>query len=184
MKIIDHGDWARYEPDPYPFEGLKQRVLFCRRESDGRDWYDFQQKELKHDGTVKMTILLSVSVVMATERDPSLLFPANCKLIEVDGLAGEHETYRRMRFDGRGFLPLVLPVSKTSLLVALHGAGLLKQWVAFVREHEDELLGVMLGADRFTAVDDVWLREAFQKLGWSDETRLKIFDVASKTGAS
>ena len=42
MKIIDHGKWIPYKPakDAWP-EGAPANALFCKRESDGVDWYDY-----------------------------------------------------------------------------------------------------------------------------------------------
>lgn len=104
MKITDHGQWLLYEPDPHPFPHLAQRIMFCRREVDQRDWYLFQ-KELVNDN-IKMTVkqIPGGWVVHATERDPSLLFPAGMKLLEIDDAVGAHELYRQRVFNGREFL--------------------------------------------------------------------------------
>ena len=41
MKITDHGDWVRYVPRENPLADVAQphTILFCKRASDGLDWY-------------------------------------------------------------------------------------------------------------------------------------------------
>jgi len=56
MRFIDHGNWVTYVPENHPL--LEYNVLFCRRISDGIDWYEFQRSELTHLDTIKLTLLL------------------------------------------------------------------------------------------------------------------------------
>lgn len=100
MNIIDHGEWVQYKPDPNPFplvDGMS--VLFCRRISDGRDWYDFHRKELTSPHSIYMTLMKVDRVVRVTTRDATTLFPAGMQLIEVTGVTEDHELFRQKRFD-------------------------------------------------------------------------------------
>lgn len=40
MKIINHGKWSLYTPDPWPGE-LPQNVVFAKRDEDAMDWYQY-----------------------------------------------------------------------------------------------------------------------------------------------
>jgi hypothetical protein len=99
MDIIDHGDWIAYTPQNHWL--LKHNVLFCKRVSDGVDWYVHQrQTDLLTSNTVKMTIrhIDNEWVVQATQRDGSMLWPLNCRLVEIPSIEGDHEVYRQKRF--------------------------------------------------------------------------------------
>jgi len=102
MNIKDHGDFVRYDPTEHPLK--LHKVQFCRRVSDGRDWYEIL-RELRGTDTVKMTVIDvdGDPVVMATSRDASMLFPAGCRLIEVSGVIEDHESFRNKHFDGKAF---------------------------------------------------------------------------------
>jgi len=102
MRIKDHGDWVSYEPSEKLFPNITtHNILYCQRVSDKRDWYDFQRNELRDIGTIKATLMQIDGewTVQTTARDPSFLFPAGLKLIEIDDTDGavEHESLRRMR---------------------------------------------------------------------------------------
>lgn len=103
MDIIDHGDWVPYKPDPWPAHLSNHRnVLFCRRVSDGIDWYVFQRKQLTNANTIKMTLIKIMDHwwVQATYRDASMIFPQNNKLIEITSVMPEDfEQYRDKTFD-------------------------------------------------------------------------------------
>ena len=101
MRIKDHGEWEHYVPREYPFAHIStHNILFCRRVSDKRDWYEFQRLELDI-GTIKATLMKVDGdwTVQTTSRDPSFLFPVGMRLIEIDDTdeAVEHESLRRMR---------------------------------------------------------------------------------------
>src|SRR4029077_10002730 len=105
MDIIDHGEWISYKPDGHWL--LQHNVLFCKRVSDGVDWYVYQrQTNLLTSDTVKMTLMKVEDewTVMATQRDGSMIWPLDTRLIEVD-MSGDHEKFRQKRFnfDSRTF---------------------------------------------------------------------------------
>ena len=102
LNIIDHGEWVQYTPDPYPFPPTMggMTVMFARRVSDGRDWYDLR-KELTNSNSIWMTLtkIGDDSIVMATTDDVSTLCPATMQVIEVIGLTEPHESFRQKKFD-------------------------------------------------------------------------------------
>lgn len=122
MNIIDHGEWVQYKPDPNPFPKIDgMSVLFCRRVSDGRDWYDFHRKELTSTDSIYMTMLKADHVVRVTTHDSTTLFPAGLWLIEVTGATEDHESFRQRLFDPKkklfsAYTPL-RPVTVLELIV-------------------------------------------------------------------
>jgi hypothetical protein len=86
-QIIDHGKWVPYQPDQLPPEA-PPNALFCRRESDGVDWYDYvrDSKSFSTDG-VKFTAFWQDAyngfTVGAATRDPARLFPADMLVREI-----------------------------------------------------------------------------------------------------
>jgi hypothetical protein len=104
MQYIDYGDWVAYKPTDHPVLVLgAMHVQFCRRVSDSRDWYEFQQSELLSDNvSIKLTLFHTADdqwSVGSTATDASLLFPARCKLIEIASYDGAHEDLRGQFFD-------------------------------------------------------------------------------------
>jgi hypothetical protein len=113
MKFIDHGEWIAYKPENHP---LRQHVdghklLFCKRKTDGVDWYDYRRDTglVKPSSTVKVTLLHQFNpliqkdewVVMTTAREePEFIWPEGTRLIEIE-FDGDHEKLRQMRFDFR-----------------------------------------------------------------------------------
>lgn len=95
-KILDHGFWRPYTPDPLPewaqqASALGGTVLFMRRESDNVDWYDF----IKTDGQFFENAVLALTVpdadpatetVGAISRDETKLVPYNQRVIEILGV--------------------------------------------------------------------------------------------------
>lgn len=85
--IVNHGSWTRYTPEQLP-DGLPQSIMFCRRDSDGLDWY-----AVAHDATawqadsIKMTVMQvgGQMLVQAATRDVQALFPAGATVIELTG---------------------------------------------------------------------------------------------------
>ena len=126
MKIIDHGEWTAYEPERLPPGLGGQRVMFARRVSDQRDWYDFQ-RELRNDN-IKLTVSPE-GTVQATYRDASMLFPAGMRVLEVEADI-DHETLRQKIYDGKIFLPPkdaseeAMQRMKAGLLLVLREFGL------------------------------------------------------------
>jgi hypothetical protein len=82
MKIVDHGVWSRYEPESRPAD-LPASVMFCRRDRDGRDWYEYVRGNDLSRHSIKLTVL--DDVVRAATRDASMLFPQGCRVVEVVG---------------------------------------------------------------------------------------------------
>lgn len=102
MKIIEHGEWVKYTPDPYPFPPTMggMTVIFAKRVSDGRDWYDLRKELTNPDSLwITLTKIGNDSIVMVTTDDVSTLFPANMQVIEVIGFTGDHELLRQKKFD-------------------------------------------------------------------------------------
>lgn len=94
--ITNHGTWSRYVPEkPHPH--APANTMYCRRDGDGVDWYEFQ-KTLDPD-TVKCTV--RDCVVQAVYRDASFLFPQECMLIEIDDRETEkpYKKYRQLYYD-------------------------------------------------------------------------------------
>lgn len=123
MNIIDHGEWVSYKPEHSPFPSTidGMTLLFCRRVSDGRDWYEFQRKELTGTDSIYMTMMPVDHVVRTTTHDASALFPAGMRVIEVTGATEDHESFRQKKFDPKAkkfatHVPLK-PVTLVDLIV-------------------------------------------------------------------
>ena len=111
MNIIDHGRWVNYKPNPIP-EKAPPNALFCKRESDGQDWYlyvhavpppgvvavnpndyatQFNVTNFQLE-TVKFTALwqeqYGAYVVGAAVYDPLMLFPGGQLLGEITDYTG------------------------------------------------------------------------------------------------
>jgi hypothetical protein len=182
MDIIDHGDWVSYRPESHPL--LRHNVLFCKRVSDGIDWYKFQrQDDFLTSTTVKMTLLKINDewTVQATQRDGSMIWPLNNKLIELN-IDGDHEVYRRRRFniDHREFYaPAPTSIMRSDLLIEMHYAGLLESWQKQVQD-SDVVTQLSLGAERPMTEDDAQIKVVANKLSWNREQLKKLFDDARK----
>jgi hypothetical protein len=132
MKIIDHGMWENYKPEHAPAELRSMNVSFCRRVSDGADWYEFQ-KQLRNDN-IKMTVEPD-GTVQATSRDASMLFPANMRVVEVEADI-DHETLRQCVYDGQTFLPPLQredPLIKTQALAFMRALGIEEDDLPYLR---------------------------------------------------
>ena len=82
MKIIDHGMWHTYTPNRLP-KDAPPGALFTRRAGDGIDWYDYANSGRNFaSDSVKMTVI--DGVVGAAVTDPTMLWPGNAKVIEVE----------------------------------------------------------------------------------------------------
>ena len=187
MEFIDHGDWVPYVPDPWPPHlHLHHSVLFCKRVSDDRDWYDFQRKELKGQDTVKMTLLNLRGhwQVQASYHDASMIFPAAHKLIEIKGnLREAHENFRRRRFDlQRGEFLSALPhsVMRLDLLRTLFKEGLLDRWEEVV-ENSDRMTKLSLLAERPLNFDDPEVVAIAEKLGLDEARLIELFEDTINT---
>jgi hypothetical protein len=86
-QIIDHGKWVPYKPDQLP-PTAPPAALFCRRESDGVDWYDYVNAGTNFSAEgVKFTAFWQDAyngfTVGAATRDPTRLFPAGMLVREI-----------------------------------------------------------------------------------------------------
>lgn len=101
MDIIDHGEWVAYRPESHWLLQHNPKILFCKRVSDGVDWYEYRATAgIPTSNTVKMTLMKIGDdwQVMTTERDGTIIWPESTKLIEFK-YDGEHETLRQKFFD-------------------------------------------------------------------------------------
>ncbi len=94
--IIDHGTWVPYTKEavlsPEGFPLVPAGTMFCRRESDGVDWYDFSRGESSFAAGSVLVACLPTDLGLITQAvytDPQLMFPQNCRLIEIQGWEGE-----------------------------------------------------------------------------------------------
>jgi len=179
MRVVDHGEWEIYEPEVVPDFLRNQKVMFSRRASDGRDWYEFR-KELTNPVSIKMTVMRDT--VMATTLDASEgLFPAGERLLEVFDAGHDHESFRQKRYDNGRFVdPDPMSVHRSVFLIALHRAGLLQRWRDYVDGLDDVPLQIWLREFPMIHWNDRRMRRAFGHLGFSDGTLRQVFDAAKK----
>jgi hypothetical protein len=97
MKIIDHGKWLPYKPpkDNWP-ENAPLNALFAKRESDGKDWYEHvNNPESFQPDTVKVGFMFhdfeQEWIIGPASTDPTLIFPANMYVREIDGFGSVDE---------------------------------------------------------------------------------------------
>ena len=104
MAIVDHGFWVKYIPLQHP-EDAPRGAAFCRRESDGHDWYEYVNVDAArmndvHKGrkkqfapaTVKCVVEMpdtpkgrskEDAIIRVAAVDETRLFPQDCQLIEL-----------------------------------------------------------------------------------------------------
>ena len=92
MNIKNHGKWTGYIPETLP-QNAPTGTLFCKREGDGQDWYDYVHPGTNFEATsVKFAALwqeaLGGYIVGAAVYDATMLFPANQILAEILDYAG------------------------------------------------------------------------------------------------
>jgi len=186
MNIKDHGDWVRYEPKDNPLAHINTHtIMFCQRVSDKRDWYEYQQTQLKGSDTIKATLMQVEEewTVQSTARDSSFLFPAGHKLIELDEpISLDHETLRGMRVDlnKQALLKkLPWPVTRTAFLTVLDEAGMLEKWETMV-SHANAQTRLALTGERPFMFNDRHLRNITQRLNIDEAQLEKLFDEARK----
>ena len=103
MKITNHGHWVTYKPEALP-EGAPPNAIFCKRESDGADWYEYL-KQFKDD-TVLLTLLPATDgehLVQAVRYDARHVFPQNSLLLEIHDYKGDDpfKEFNGRLYDGR-----------------------------------------------------------------------------------
>ncbi len=112
MKIIDHGKWIPYKPARLP-EGAPQHALFCKRESDGVDWYDYVNPPINNrqrlfsenfqEDSVKVAFMFHEVeqkwIIGPSVIDATMIFPANHHVREFIGFGSidEDEIIRAFR---------------------------------------------------------------------------------------
>jgi hypothetical protein len=93
MDVIDHGVWLSYKPSKLP-EGAPPNALFARR--GDVDWYDYVNETRPFR---KGSLLLTVApreengppIISAPTTDPTALFPAGHRVIELTGDHHHHD---------------------------------------------------------------------------------------------
>jgi hypothetical protein len=90
MTHIQHGNWQPYIPETPP-EGAPPFALFCRRESDGVDWYEFQRSGVFQPDSVVFTAYEAAQgfTVAAATFDKTAIYPAHMSLVEIPDYEGD-----------------------------------------------------------------------------------------------
>ena len=90
MEIIYHGSWSAYDPDVLP-PSAPLGAIFAKRDSDGKDWYEYVRDNDTQDGSVIFTCMYQHGVwrVGSAVRDISRLYPANQTVFEIIGFKGD-----------------------------------------------------------------------------------------------
>jgi hypothetical protein len=83
MSVINHGTWSRYTPDPWP-EGLPAAIMFCKRDSDGIDWYEYTNDGASFSPNAVVATVYG-NVVTTVNREYARLFPQGALVIEITG---------------------------------------------------------------------------------------------------
>lgn len=93
MTITEWGTWSLYTPTTPIINSsnlpLGLNIIYCKRDQDGMDWYQFLQSNLLQANTVKMTVMQNVSnnwIIQSVTREADRLFPAGGLLIEDDSI--------------------------------------------------------------------------------------------------
>lgn len=84
-QIMSHGKWVSYVPEKWP-ERAPPGALFCRRESDAADWYDYARDPRSFTaGSVKFTALRQAVgwMISVATRDAERLFPTDQLVLEI-----------------------------------------------------------------------------------------------------
>lgn len=106
--IIDHGFWQPYtqdavlSPEGHPL--VPAGTIFCKRESDDTDWYEFSRAEGSFAAGSILVACLKTDIGWVTQgvfADFGRMFPQNQMLIEIQGWEGEkpHNVFGGKIFD-------------------------------------------------------------------------------------
>jgi len=100
MEVIDHGEWVSYNPEN-PIRIETGIIMYCRRVSDQKDWYEYLKEKTFRQDSLKMTVMkMDEEVRISTAvQDASRLFPANQQVIEVIDAPNDAETYWGRLYD-------------------------------------------------------------------------------------
>lgn len=186
ISIINHGSWARYTPDALP-EGAPLGAMFCKRVSDGVDWYDYiRNGAVFAPGSIKATVDTN-SVVQAVYRVADFLFPQDCVVIEITGdnsTADPQATYGGQVLDGDTLTlstplpPKVTLVTPRQARLALLQQGLLDTVQAAVDEAGGALKITWEYATEFNR-NDAFIVSIGQQLGLTSDQIDALFALAA-----
>ena len=105
MKVIDHGKWIPYKPakDDWP-EDAPPNAMFCKRESDGVDWYQYVNpkkdsgrifSENFQEDSVKIAFMFHEVeqqwIIGPSVTDATMLFPAHHYVREITDFGSTDE---------------------------------------------------------------------------------------------
>lgn len=99
--IKQHGHWSIYKSaEPQPVLPGSLSIVYCRRDEDGIDWYEFQKTVTSDNVWMTVMLLNDYWMTQAVTRDISMLFPAHALLIEVSDIedADPFATYNHREF--------------------------------------------------------------------------------------
>lgn len=158
------GAWVIYVPDPIPAEA-PAGALFCKRNSDGVDWYAFL-KTPPAENTV-MAVALQENgywTIQVATKDPSRLWPAGQLLLSwVDASSDDPSKYVGMVWSGGNIVPR--PTSTTDLKAYAATARYTKECggltinghvIATDDRSKSLIAGALLAAQRNPAWTAVW----------------------------
>lgn len=117
-QIMSHGRWIPYRPDKLP-ELVPSNTLFCHRESDLIDWYDYVRDENNFTaGSVKFMARKQDDswIISVASHDASMLHPADQWVMEVIDYHGGDPSEE---LAGRLFDPVALRLGDRPPIVAL-----------------------------------------------------------------
>jgi hypothetical protein len=122
--IVDHGNWVPYTKEatlsPEGFPLVPAGTIFCKRESDGADWYEYSRAEGTFQPGSVMIACLPTNLGLVTQGVFALeniqkMFPQNQRLIEVQGWEGDkpHNVFANKVYNpvGDTFSDIVLPAA-------------------------------------------------------------------------
>jgi hypothetical protein len=90
-QIMSHGKWITYAPEKWP-EWAPRNAMFCRRENDGADWYDYVQDEKSFSAdSVKFAVTRQGTdwIIGPAVRDATRMYPADQVVLEIIDYHGE-----------------------------------------------------------------------------------------------
>lgn len=124
--IIDHGEWKPYTREavvsPEGFPLVPAGTMFCKRESDGVDWYDFARAEGSFGEGSVLVACLPTDLGLITQgvfSDFTRMFPQNQRLIEIQGWEGEkpHNEFGMKIYDPEAKTFTDIPVPAPQIIV-------------------------------------------------------------------
>lgn len=94
MKIINHGKWLQYFPNP-KLRGAPPDAIFARRDGDGIDWYDYSKNSYNFEkDSIKASCYFRepelAFVISPVYQDITRIFPVDRYVIEIVGYIGNN----------------------------------------------------------------------------------------------